>query len=187
MQELTDKTDEELISLCKADVEEAFTQLYLRYRQPIMGFANNMLRNKEDAADVFQETFRYVFTKIRSFKHNAKFSTFIYQVARHVCIDVIRKRKRSKEKFVQVKSDSSGQLNPLFDLERKELSKELEEAVYKLPEYYREVILLRYGQGLSYEEISQVLLLPLGTVRSRIHNAISQLKDQIFFKIRGEL
>src|SRR3989338_5578394 len=100
MNRFMDCTDEELMRLCQQGVGEPFMTLYLRYRQPIMNFAIRMVGNYEDAADVFQETFRYVFTKINTYQHKAKFSTFVYQVARHLCIDILRKRDKQPKSLV---------------------------------------------------------------------------------------
>lgn len=175
-------TDEELMQLCKDGSEAAFTALYHRHKQPIMNFATQMTGNHEDAADVFQETFRYVFAKINTYEPRAKFSTLIYQVARNLSIDILRKRKRPAESIGQLTAPEMLTETPVEFTEKKELSAELRRAVEGISETYREILILRYGQELSYDEISEVLRIPLGTVQSRLHHAISLLRDRMVQK-----
>jgi RNA polymerase sigma-70 factor (ECF subfamily) len=172
-------SDEKLMDLCKQGIEAAFTTLYLRYRQPIMNFARRMVENQEDAADVFQETFRYVFAKIGTYQPKAKFSTLVYQVARNISIDVLRRKRRSTAKITLMRQPND---TPSEFFEKEEVMGELRSEIAKLTEQQREILILRFGQGLSYDEIRDILGIPLGTVQSRIHNSISALRERLVQK-----
>lgn len=158
----------------------AFTQLYNRHKSALLGFAFQMLRNWEDAADVFQDSFRYVYTHVSTYQPTAKFTTYLHQITRNMCIDILRKRRRR----------STGQLDPEIEvpdatltddtpMERGEVEAKIKGALEEVPDPYREVLHLRIIQDFAYEEISQIVDCPVGTVKSRLHVGLGLLRDLI--------
>jgi len=175
-----------LIEKSKAGDVAAFEELISSYQKKIFNLAYRMLGNINDADDLAQETFIRVFKSISNFKGESSFSTWIYRIATNVCLDELRKRKNKKAVSLddeikvddgeikrQIESDS-----PLPDeiAEREELRLLVKHAISDLPEEQRLIISLRDIQGLSYDEIAQVLDCPSGTVKSRINRARQALK-----------
>lgn len=178
--ELTGKPDEELMRLCQQGQTEAFEALYFKHRQSVINFAAQMLRNHEDAADVFQDAFKYIFSKIETYTPSAKFSTLLYKVVRNLCIDILRKRRR---RHVQ-------QLNPEIDIEdtsspgepaldAQEVTRHIHEAMDQIDEAFREVLILRLLHDHSYEQIGEILQCPIGTVKSRLHTGLALLRKAL--------
>jgi len=127
--------------------------------------------DRQDALDVLQETFTYFFKKFPGFILTCQLKTFLYPVVKNLSISIIRKRKPT-EVFDQHSS-------PLAATQERNLQEEkdnLADSIAHLNEEHREVIMLRFGESLSLEEISQTLEIPKGTVKSRLHNALNKLK-----------
>ena len=170
-------SDDELIRRCQKRGEEdreAFFALYERYKGRIYSFALTLLRNPADAEDAVQETFRYIFTKLHTYKPQGKFKSFIFKIAHSISIDIIRKRAR------QAPMPESFELS--FEAVEKERAAEVERlrACYaRLPRVYREIMAMRVADELAYEEIAEVLGVPVGTVKSRIHHAVELLREML--------
>jgi len=170
-------SDDDLIRRCQkheAEDREAFLTLYERYKGRIYSFALTLLRNPADAEDAVQETFRYIFTKLNAYKPQGKFKSFIFKIAHSISIDIIRKRGRQAplpESFEQG-----------FETAEKDRAAEVERlrACYaRLPRVYREIMAMRVADELAYEEIAEVLGVPVGTVKSRIHHAVELLREML--------
>ncbi len=172
------RSDEELMLAVKTGDQVAFAALYNRHKEALLSFCYQMLRNYEDASDVFQEAFRYLFTHAATYTPSAKFTTYLYHIARNLCIDILRKRRRWNLR----------QLEPEYDvpdaapaaatrLEDEEVEASLKQALEAVPEPYREVVLLRVTQGLAYEDIAKITETPLGTVKSRLHTGFELLRQ----------
>lgn len=178
--DLTNKTDEELMSLCREGVNEAFELLYLRNRRAVINFAYQMVHNNEDAADVFQDTFKYIFGKIETYEPTAKFSTLLFTVARNLCIDILRKRRRRHFQQlipeIDIEDRKPGQEERI---ESREIGERLKDALDQIPESYREVLVLRIIHDKPYEAISEILQCPIGTVKSRIHMGLELLRKMV--------
>ncbi len=153
----------------------------------MFNLAFRIIGNYDDAADLAQETFVRIFKAISKFKEESSFSTWIYRITTNVCLDEIRKRKNKKilsldedihmddgDMKRQVESDEIG---PEQNAEREEVRKIVNDAINMLPEDQRVVITLRDIDGMSYEEISETLKCPGGTVKSRINRARVALKN----------
>jgi len=182
-----------LISKSKAGDIAAFEELIEAYQKKIFNFAYRMIGNYDDAADLAQEALIRIFKSIGGFKEQSSFSTWIYRITTNVCLDEIRKRKNKKEYSLdeevqvddgqlkrQVMSEDPG---PDDIVEREELRSIVINAIDKLPKEQRIVITLRDIQGLSYDEIAQVLDCPDGTVKSRISRARQALKKVLSSKL----
>jgi len=167
--------------------ERAFAELVSRYNGALYRLAWRMLRNDEEARDAVQEAFLRVHRGLASFDQNRKFSTWVLRIATNHCIDRIRRRRGimlsidvddTDEKRVPIVLVDGGP-TPEGQYGRTSLREMLDAMVVKLPPIYRAVVELRYKQQLAYEEIAEVLDIPLGTVKARLHRAHHHLKDRL--------
>lgn len=176
-----------LVRRCLKDDERAFTELVSRYNGVLYRLAWRMLRNDEEARDAVQEVFLRVFRALSSFDQSRRFSTWILRIMTNHCIDRIRRRKMRMLSIDIDESDESrapvilvnGGLTPEARYGRTELREALDKMVLRLPSIYRIVIELRYKQQLAYDEISEVLEIPLGTVKARLHRAHRHLMERL--------
>jgi RNA polymerase sigma factor, sigma-70 family len=180
-------SEKNLLERAKAGDIGAFEQLVEGYQRKIFNIALRMLGNYDDAGDLSQEVLIRIYKSIKNFKEQSSFSTWIYRITTNVCLDEIRKRKNKKtisldedikvdegEMKRQIESDGP---TPEDIVEQEELKKLVNDAIGMLSQEHKMAIILRDMQGLSYEEISEVLKLPEGTVKSRINRARQALKN----------
>ena len=183
-------TDEMLISRFQSGDENAYVELVNRYKDKLTNFVFYFLKDEEHSEDIVQETFIRLYEKKHYYKEIAKFSTWIYTIARNLANTELRKKSRTKIMYLSQMSNykkdydlksSDPDLN--MNIENEFLMKEIHAAIDKLPENYKSVIILRDIQGLDYEQISNIIGVPLGTVKSRINRARLQLQvDLMDFK-----
>ena len=183
-------TDEMLISRFQSGDENAYVELVNRYKDKLTNFVFYFLKDEEHSEDIVQETFIRLYEKKHYYKEIAKFSTWIYTIARNLANTELRKKSRTKIMYLSQMSNykkdydlksSDPELN--MNIENEFLMKEIHAAIDKLPENYKSVIILRDIQGLDYEQISNIIGVPLGTVKSRINRARLQLQvDLMDFK-----
>lgn len=167
------RSDQELVRAINAGELSAFDALYFRYRDWVVRLARRMTGHDEDALDVLQEAFAYVFRKFPGFRLSASMTTFLYPVVKNLSIAARRKRLRQK----QFPEDSGGTDPPAPDaIDYDAARQELRAVLAALPEGQREVLLMRFVDGLSLGEIGEALGIPEGTVKSRLHNAIRTLQ-----------
>jgi len=153
---------------------EAFTTLVERYDRAVYHLAYRTMRDAEEARDVAQEAFFKAFRSLRTFKPGTKFSTWIFAIAYHICCDRLGRRKRySNEEFPDRADASAG---PESQAIASDEARRLRAAIAVLPEKYRTAITLYHLQGRQYEEIAQVLGIPLGTVKTHLFRAKEQLR-----------
>jgi len=172
--------------------QEAFRKLRHKYHDAIYNLIYRMIREKEEVEDLTQEAFIKAFTSLSSFNEEFAFSTWLYKIATNNCIDYIRRKKLQKfsiDKPIESKdSDFSFELpdstyepdKDMIALQRKKL---LDEAINALPPKYRRVIRMRHTEEKEYQEIADILGLPLGTVKAHIFRArellYKYLKDRL--------
>lgn len=168
----------QLIQLAQRGDRDAFGQLLSRYEKPVFHQALRMVSNQEDAADMTQEAFLKAWQGLPSFHGDSAFSTWLYRLTGNVCIDFLRreKKRRGDASLDDEDRDLSGQLadpapTPQRVLERDELRRAVQSGLKNLSDEHRQVLVLREINGLSYEEIGQVLDLSAGTVKSRLARA----------------
>lgn len=183
-------TENDLIKKCKKGSREAFNILFSRYQSQVVNIAYNMLSDREDACDAAQEVFVKVYRNIESFKEQSSFTTWIYRITANVCSDILRKRQRDanvvsinrftdENKEMDIKDDApTAQEN----MELSERQAAVRSAINELKEEYRVVITLCDIEGMSYDDISAVLGIPSGTVKSRINRARNALKKNLMKK-----
>jgi RNA polymerase sigma-70 factor (ECF subfamily) len=159
----------------------AFEELVMTYQHRVFGVALRMLGNRAEAEDVAQEAFVRAHRALGAFRGDAKLSTWLYSITSRLCLNRLasgeRRMARQGEDALLRLSDAGPR--PDAALERRELETALGRAIAELPEDRRIVVVLRDIEGLSYEEIAQVLELELGTVRSRLHRARAELKEKL--------
>src|SRR4051812_31434425 len=148
---------------------EAFSALYFRYRDRVARLAFRCTHHDDDALDVMQETFAYFLGKFPGFVLTSSLMTFFYPAVKNLSIAARRKRARSTGAQI----DPENLLAPTESVESSELS----EVLKSLGDVHREVVLMRFVDDLSLDEICAALNVPLGTVKSRLHNALRQLRD----------
>jgi RNA polymerase sigma-70 factor (ECF subfamily) len=178
--ELAKRADDELMLLCRHGREDAFRELYHRYRQRIINFAWQMLRDRDAAADALQETFQYLFRKIPDYRAEGKLSVLLYRAARSICLNRLKKNRGGKElpleedAVVPVEVGNAG-----APLEHQEIRAKVSEALGKLPAIYSEVIILRMLNGLPVAEVAEISGCPEGTVKSRLHNGLELMRKML--------
>ena len=184
-------SDEELVQRARDGDRDAFRELVERYQRKIASLALGVLRDREDALDVVQETFARAYQSLGGFKGDAGFYTWVYRIAMNLCID--HQRREAKTPLAALDSRNGGaaddRLGTLPDAAEHgdpyrhardvEIARGLSRAIGELTPEHRAVIVLREVEGLSYEEISQVLDCPKGTVMSRLHYARRQLQERL--------
>ncbi len=183
-------TDGELIEKAIGGREDGFEELVRRYQRPITAYVYRMLNNYDASLDVTQEVFIKVYNSLARYSSDYKFSTWLYRIAHNAAIDYMRKNSVSQLSIEAENADGSYQLqiespNPTPEQERElnEWRREIESVVKCLPTVYRELILLRHAQDLSYDEIAEITNLPLGTVKNRLFRAREMMRE--IFADRG--
>jgi RNA polymerase sigma-70 factor, ECF subfamily len=186
-------TDSELVRRCLGGEDEAFRLLVQRYERPVYSLIWRMVANGDDARDLTQETFIKVFRALDQFDLSRNFSFWINKIASNVTIDFLRKRRlrtisihpdpEDEDRRPIDLVDDRPPPDRLYDAER--TRENLDRLVNRLAPHYRLVVQLRHIQQRSYEEISEMLDLPLGTVKARLHRAHNQLR--VWMQGEGEL
>ena len=162
----------------------AFETLVLEYEKSVYGITQRMTGNAEDAADMTQETFIKAYNSLSNFRGDSKFSVWLYRIATNVCLDFLRSKNRKPTVSLSVEDDEGEESqmdiadesqSPETLLERGLTRDAVRRGLKALNDEYRQILLLREIQGLSYEEIAQALNLEVGTVKSRIFRARKKL------------
>ncbi|HOQ17167.1 MAG: sigma-70 family RNA polymerase sigma factor [Epulopiscium sp.] len=181
------KEEKLLVKRAKKGNISAFEELIIEHESKVYNIAYRILNNEEDAKDLSQEVFIKAFNSLHKFREDSSFSTWLYRIAMNTCIDELRKRKGRESYSIDrdIQTDEGTiprefqdkQLNPEEELMNKELASQIQWALNHLSETYKEVIILRDFQGFDYKQISQILGCSLGTVKSRISRARTELKN----------
>jgi len=177
-------TDGELIEKAIGGREDGFEELVRRYQRPITNYVYRMLNNYDASLDVTQEVFIKVYNSLARYSSDYKFSTWLYRIAHNAAIDHMRRHSVNEQSIESENADGSYQLQiesprptPEQEQERSEWRTEIESVVKCLPSIYRELILLRHAQDLSYDEIALITELPLGTVKNRLFRAREMMRE----------
>lgn len=168
--------------------QSAYADIVNHYQHKLYQICYRMLGSKEEAEDITQEAFVRAYVNLHTFDQKRKFSTWLYRIGTNLCIDRIRKKKPDYyldaevagtdglDMYSQIASDE--QL-PEEVLEQMELQERIQYEISRLPDKYRAVIVLKYIEELSLQEISEILDMPLGTVKTRIHRGREALRKQL--------
>jgi RNA polymerase sigma-70 factor, ECF subfamily len=187
--EWTGLTDQDVVLRARSGQEAAYRELIRRYERPVFALLFRMVRDRELAEDLAQETFVKALNAIDSYRPEFKFSSWIFKIANNAAIDHLRRREldtlsldgsphAETPEAMQATALQIGarQESPLDTVEAKELGGAIEAAIGSLRPEYRSCILLRHVEGRAYEEIAEILNLPLGTVKTYIHRARNELR-----------
>ena len=188
----TDVSDQQVVVFAQEGREDAYRELIKRYERPVFSLIYRMVRDNETAEDLAQETFIKVLNNIDRYRPEFKFSSWLFKIANNITIDHLRRRQidtisiegspdavtaeRARATSVTV---TSGGESPLEELESKELGAAIETAIARLRPEYRACIILRHVEDYSYDEIAEIVKLPLGTVKTYIHRARQELREYL--------
>lgn len=172
----------ELIAKASQGDRDAFSVLVERYERRVVGVALAVVHNQDDAMELAQETFVRAFGNLKNFESRSSFSTWLYRIAANLSIDFWRREGRhivlrGEDAENEIRRLPSGEGDSYLAASRTELGKKLKDALDELTPEHRAVVLLREVEGLSYDEISDVLQCPRGTVMSRLHYARTRLRS----------
>jgi len=189
---LASATDQEVVALAREGREAAYRELIRRYERPVFSLILRMVRDRQLAEDLSQETFIKALNAIGTYRPEFKFSSWIFKIANNAAIDHLRRRELDTLSLDGAPHATSPQdieatalqvgdkgETPLAELEARELGTAIERAIGRLRPEYRSCILLRHVEGMAYEEIAQLLDLPLGTVKTYIHRARHELRGML--------
>jgi RNA polymerase sigma-70 factor (ECF subfamily) len=184
-------SDEELLLHCRRGLRDAFAVLVRRYERELYGYLRRYLGDAALADDVFQNTFLQVYVKMSSYETGRPVRPWLYTIATHQAIDALRRNGRHQAVSLNQRredgtpsepDDLSSSLEsktggPLDAAQAEERRQAVRTAVDRLPDFLRQVVVLGYYQGLKYREIADILDIPLGTVKSRLHAALQKLQE----------
>jgi len=185
--------DRELIAAIQAEPSstgsEGFRLLYHKYKDKVYNISYRITGNPADALDASQETFSILFKKIREFRFDSKFSSWLYRIAVNSSIDLVR--RGASKRLASLDASTEGGTATLIDrIESKqpapeekagvyELENEVQRSIQQLSPKLRTIVVLRYVEGLSYDEVAEVLRCSIGTVKSRLSRAHTALEKQL--------
>jgi RNA polymerase sigma-70 factor, ECF subfamily len=188
---LTAASDEELVACFRKGQSEAFGVLVRRYERELYGYLVRYLGDSSLADDVFQNTFLQVYTKIAMYETGRPVRPWLYTIATHQAIDAIRRHRRHQA--VSIDQEREDQLTaemphlltllesrdpaPLDIVQAEERRQMVRGCVDQLPDFLKQVVILAYYQGLKYRDIADILDIPVGTVKSRLHTALVRLQE----------
>ncbi len=178
--------DERLVDAYRAGEADALRILIERYRKDLYQFLIRFTGNRHTAEDVFQEAFLQVYNSLESFDSSRRFKPWLFTIAANKARDLLRKNTRRREAPLSAPINRGGPDGPTFvdlmeadiplpddEVRLKELQELVQDVVDSMPDHLREVLALAYFQKLAYKEVADVLGVPLGTVKSRLHAAVA--------------
>ncbi len=178
------RSDEDLVEACLAGEASAFDVLVGRWEDRVRGAAYRFLSSEDEARDVAQETFLKAYRGLSGFKREARFSSWLYQIATNLCRDRLRRRKTRP----QVSLEALEETGPVIvetrpgaheRLVERDAAEAVRRAIHALPEEQREVVILKEYQELTFLEIAQALDVPVSTVKTRLYRGLVQLRQRL--------
>lgn len=182
--------EKRLTERAKRGDREAFAELIEIYKDKIFQLAFRMVGNRQEAEDIAQETFLRVYANLHTYDESFKFSTWIYRIATNLCIDRGRKKRPDFSLDEEIEAGqgldwhsrlSSKEPTPEEKVVTQELQETVQEALTQLAPKYRSIMVLRYIEDLSLQEISDILKLPITTIKTRIHRGREALRGRLRF------
>jgi RNA polymerase sigma-70 factor (ECF subfamily) len=179
------RTDEELVASSLAGDRSAFDLLVLRWDRKIQGAIYRLIGSEEEARDLCQEAFLKAYRGLGAFKGEARFSSWLYQIALNLCRDRMRRRRgRTMVSLDALEADGQApvlrqEANALDLVEARDLQERVKAAVLGLAEEQREVIVLKEYEGLTFQQIADVLDLPVSTVKTRLYRGLDRLRERL--------
>ena len=178
---MIDQQEQNWITAAQKGDQEAFAQLVRRYEKRVYALTSRMCRNPSDAEEAAQEAFLSAWQGLAFFRGDSSFSTWLYRLASNACVDLLRREGRHQSSVSLDDEDAAidlpdHSLSPHDEAERSELRRQIEEGLAALPPDYRQVLILRELHQQTYDEISAILALDIGTVKSRINRGRKRLR-----------
>jgi RNA polymerase sigma-70 factor (ECF subfamily) len=175
------RSDEQLVEACQAGEASAFDVLVARWEDRIRGAAYRILGSEDEARDVAQEAFLKAYRALSGFKREARFSSWLYQIATNLCRDRLRRRRARSQVSLEALEETGPvivETRPGADerLLERDLAEAVRRAIHALPEEQREVVILKEYQELTFLEIAQALDVPVSTVKTRLYRGLAQLR-----------
>jgi RNA polymerase sigma-70 factor, ECF subfamily len=188
----TKLTDQQVVELARAGRESAFRELIGRYQRPVFSLIYRLVRDREKAEDLAQDTFIKVLNALDRYDPSYKFSSWIFKIAHNTALDLLRKKapdtlsidgsphaRTAQEIEASTLTPASSDETPEEYTANRELGSEIERALGTLRVEYRTAIVLCHVEGRPYEEVAQIMDVPLGTVKTYIHRGRNELKKQL--------
>ena len=184
LKEIRAYTDVELIANAIKGREDGFEELVRRYQKQITGYVYRIVGDYDSSLDVTQEVFIKVYNSLHRYSSDYKFSTWLYRIAHNAAIDHLRRNSVNPQSLETENEDGTYQLqiespapSPEKNREVSEWRTEIGQVIKRLPDAYKQLILLRHANDLSYDEIAEVTGLPLGTVKNRLFRAREMMRQ----------
>jgi RNA polymerase sigma-70 factor (ECF subfamily) len=176
-----EQDDVQLVTASKNGDQDAFSLLVQRYQRRVFNLVFRMLQNYEEASEITQEAFLAAWQGLRSFRGEARFSTWLYRIAYNCALKQLELRKRDQALHLalqaeQTLEDDDHQAAHLTALDSQEL---VQQQLSQLPPKYRIVLILRHLQDMTYEEMAEVLTMPIGTIKTHLFRARNLLKERL--------
>ncbi|ANS75957.1 RNA polymerase subunit sigma-24 [Paenibacillus yonginensis] len=190
---MAELTDAGLVKLARKGNQDAFAELVELYKDKVFHLAYRMLNNRHESEDIVQETFLRVYKNWDKYDENQKFSTWMYRIATNLCIDRLRKRKPNFSLDAEL-NDQDGTADgyslipgdnrtPESEFLISETQQIIHQAIAGLPAKYKTIMILRYLQELSLQEIGDILDMPVTTVKTRVHRGREFLRKRLEHKL----
>ncbi|RCX13548.1 RNA polymerase sigma-70 factor (ECF subfamily) [Anaerobacterium chartisolvens] len=180
-------TDLELVQRCLSGEQEAFAEIVARYKKLIYSVVYNIINDKQEVNDAAQEVFLRIYKSLDRYNPEYKFSTWSAKIATNLCLDILRKKKLDHVPIEEIKEVSSRLDTPEDEYINKEKSSIINQAVSELPDKYRIPIVLFHQNGLSYEEITEILKEPMSIVKNRLYRARLILREKLMPRRKEEV
>jgi len=174
MKDLKKLKDEQVVELVRTKDKELYLEIVLRYQEKLLRYAMYLIQDKNKAADAVQESFIKAYINLNSFNLKMKFSSWIYRIVHNQVMNTFNKNKKELPLLDNVDFDSGKNLE--LDLTKKEIQEKVNKCIDQMPIIYSEPLTLYYLEEKSYEEISDILRSPVGTVGTRINRAKVMMK-----------
>jgi len=175
--------DAQLVTASKNGDQDAFSLLVQRYQRRVFNLVFRMLQNYEEASEITQEAFLAAWQGLRSFRGEARFSTWLYRIAYNCALKQLEARKREQALHLALQAEQTfeedGHTGQTAHLEMLDNQEMVQEQLSQLPPKYRIVLILRHLQDMSYEEMAEVLTMPIGTIKTHLFRARNLLKERL--------
>lgn len=175
MDDIKELTDEEIVEKIRTSNQDLYVVIIDRYQKKLVRYVNNLIKNEDKAIDVVQESFIKAFVNLNNFNIEKKFSSWIYRIAHNQAINLAKKYQKETPLLEDWDFKSSDDIEK--DFEQKEIIENVEKCLKEIPLLYSEPLSLYYIDEKSYEEISDILRIPMGTVAIRINRAKKLMKN----------
>ncbi len=174
MQQTHELSDEEIVSLVRTSDKELYAEILRRYEKKLLRYTSYILGDENKARDAVQESFIKAYVNLQGFDTNKKFSSWIYRIAHNEAMNIVS--KYTKQRSIDVHEDFDSGIDLEEEIGRAELLKQAQNCMQEVPLLYKEPLMLYYFEEKNYDEISDILRIPIGTVGTRISRGKGLLK-----------